>query len=281
MIRQLFVTDLDGTLLNNDSIVSQRSARILSSLSDAGALITVATARTPATVEPLLKNIPTRPPAIVLTGAALWNRATHTYISPHFIPQSTCAGILAILRAHRISPMVYTIAPDSTIHTYYSGSPSPKERIFIGQRSNLPFKRMIINSPDVDLSSPLPSTILIFAIASNQAVRSAACALKSVSCSVSAYPDIFDPSTSYLEIFAPGISKASAVQRLKSICSADRLIVFGDNLNDLPMMAVADLSVAVGNALPQVKEAADIVIGPNTDDSVARFISEQFADNIK
>ena len=52
--------------------------------------------------------------------------------------------------------------------------------------------------------------------------------------------------------------------------------MFGDNLNDLPMMAVADVAVAVDNALPQVKEAADIIIGPNTANSVARFIKQDY-----
>ena len=53
---------------------------------------------------------------------------------------------------------------------------------------------------------------------------------------------------------------------------ADRIVAFGDNINDLPMMHEADLAVAVANARDKVKDAAHIVIGPNTDDSVARFI---------
>jgi hydroxymethylpyrimidine pyrophosphatase-like HAD family hydrolase len=40
------------------------------------------------------------------------------------------------------------------------------------------------------------------------------------------------------------------------------------------MMAVADVAVAVDNALPQVKDAADIVIGANSADAVARHISQ-------
>ena len=41
-------------------------------------------------------------------------------------------------------------------------------------------------------------------------------------------------------------------------------------------MSVADVAVAVENAYPQVKEAADIVIGRNTEDAVAKFIKEDF-----
>ena len=48
---------------------------------------------------------------------------------------------------------------------------------------------------------------------------------------------------------------------------ADRTVAFGDNVNDLPMMLAADHAVAVANALQEVKEAADEVIGT----SVSRY----------
>ena len=53
------------------------------------------------------------------------------------------------------------------------------------------------------------------------------------------------------------------------------MIAFGDNLNDIPMMRVADVAVAVGNALSQVKAEADVVIGANTADAVAQFIKDR------
>ncbi len=53
-------------------------------------------------------------------------------------------------------------------------------------------------------------------------------------------------------------------------------MAFGDNLNDIPMLQVADVAVAVDNALPETKAAADVVIGPNTADSVALYIEEDF-----
>ena len=55
---------------------------------------------------------------------------------------------------------------------------------------------------------------------------------------------------------------------------ADRVVVFGDNRNDIAMMQAADHSVAVGNAFAEVKATASEVIGPNIEDSVAHWIEK-------
>lgn len=57
---------------------------------------------------------------------------------------------------------------------------------------------------------------------------------------------------------------------------AERLVVFGDNLNDLPMLDIADVAVAVANAHEKVKERADIIIGCNNDDAVSHFIQQDY-----
>ena len=75
-----------------------------------------------------------------------------------------------------------------------------------------------------------------------------------------------------METYAPGVSKAVAVRRLATEVGAERLVVFGDNRNDIPMMRIADLAVAPENAMDEVKAIADIVIEPNYTHSVARFI---------
>lgn len=61
MNKTLYITDMDGTLLGDDGLVPAESARIISELSHAGAMISVATARTPATVEKLLKILIPQP----------------------------------------------------------------------------------------------------------------------------------------------------------------------------------------------------------------------------
>ena len=70
---------MDGTLLARDGKVNARSAEIISRLSRRGALVTVATARTPATVEELLADTYTDIPAIVMTGAAVGQKGETLY----------------------------------------------------------------------------------------------------------------------------------------------------------------------------------------------------------
>ena len=50
------------------------------------------------------------------------------------------------------------------------------------------------------------------------------------------------------------------------------MIAFGDNFNDISMLEAAGTGVAMGNADDAVKARANIVIGDNTTDSIAKFI---------
>lgn len=276
MEKTLYISDMDGTLLGTDSRISERSSRIISDLTAQGALITVATARTPATVVPLLAGTVTRPPAIVMTGCAAWDRCSACFSDTHFLPSADVEAALDICRRNGVHPFVYVMADDgATLDVYHEAKRLNRaEESFYIERSHLKLKRFHLGTPAPERASD--KSMLFYAMGEDESVRLAAEEFaKDTDCSVCCYPDIFNPSVMNLEIFPPGVTKAMAVKRLRQKFGATRLVVFGDNLNDLPMLAEADLAVAVGNALPEVKAAADIVIEPNYTDSVARFILEQ------
>ncbi len=282
MSKRLFVTDLDGTLLNAQSRVSPWSAHAISEMSAKGALITVATARTPATVDGLLSHTSLSLPAIVMTGAALWDRATRRYELCKFIDEAVSNEILEVCRQGGITPFIYTLGADGFLHTYFNGSMSNRDQRFAAERNGLPLKRMHINEKRMAEVRSFADSLLYFAMGPKERVESVAKVLsEKVECSVSCYNDIFSHSTSILEIFAAGVSKASAVKAMSDRLGVDSITVFGDNLNDLAMMGVADEAVAVANAFPEVKAAADFVIGANTEDSVARYILEQCSQDVK
>lgn len=273
-MRTLYVSDMDGTLLDNDSRVSCETAEIISELSRRGALISVATARTPATVDPLLADTYTRCPAIVMTGAAMWDRENRQLVHEQLLPPGVAREICGEFDAAGIDPFIYTVANKSHLDVYHGCTMSPGEDDFYQSRRRLELKKFHIGLRPAD--TEWDRTILMFSIGDTGRIEALGERLRERGdCSVSCYPDLLSTKRSLLEVFAPGVSKANAVKRLARLVDADRVVVFGDNLNDLSMMEVADLSVAVENAFPQVKAAADVVIGPNSANAVAHFIANE------
>ena len=80
----------------------------------------------------------------------------------------------------------------------------------------------------------------------------------------------------WLEILPKEATKANAVLQLKEYCGCDRLVAFGDGINDIPMFKAADECYAVENAAAELKEIADGIIGNNNENSVAEFLEKDF-----
>jgi hydroxymethylpyrimidine pyrophosphatase-like HAD family hydrolase len=82
----------------------------------------------------------------------------------------------------------------------------------------------------------------------------------------------------FVEISASGVTKAGMLQALteRSHRTARDVLAFGDMPNDIPMLRWARIGAAVANAHPSVLEVADVVVGANSDDGVARFLDELF-----
>lgn len=272
----LYISDLDGTLLGNDSRISEFSAKTISELTEKGALITVATARTPATVQVLMRQTLTTPPAIVMTGAAMWDRKELKFIEPIFMSGETAVKIKSIMEHENVNPFIYCLDADSKhLSVYHSMAMNHKEQAFYDERRNMKLKTFHLG--DMPNGDEWNRVMLIFTTGDADAISRAAKKVDSAcECSMSVYPDIFDQKSAIIEIFDSGVSKSNAALRLKEMTGTTRIVAFGDNLNDLPMFEIADMSVAVDNAQPEVKQAADTIIGSNSENSVAKFIKKDF-----
>lgn len=269
-MKTLFVSDLDGTLLQPDARLSDTTVGLLNDAIARGKLFTIATARTPATADEILKRVDIQLPAIVMTGAALWNRDANLYSRIKYMRPEAVKRLLRIYEEMEMPTFIYTLV-DNMIHIYHQGEISPLARQFLDERIHNPFKRV----EEGPLPADAENVILFYGMQPSEKPRATFEKMRRVEgVRPQFYHDIFGESVGILEAFAAEATKAKAMRAMARELGADRIVAFGDNVNDLPMMREADLAVAVENALPEVKEAADIVIGPNTDDSVARFIAE-------
>ena len=273
MVRTLYVSDLDGTLLDDNSQLSAVTVATLNRIiGELGGLFTIATARTPATVVPLMQEVHARLPFIVIGGSAMWNPVTLSYEHTRGIGEETVNAVFDVFARHCAHPFIYRRHGRGLLHTYHHGPLSPQEERFIAARQHLPLKKFFLDGRDYRHSDD--EALLIFSLNKYAVLKAIADDLKASvpTCSVMVYHDIFDESEGYLEIFTAGTSKAGAIRELAREVGAGRVVVFGDNRNDIAMMQAADHSVAMGNAFPEVKAVASEVIGPNTADSVPRWI---------
>ncbi len=242
-------------------------------------------------MQPLLRDVYASVPAIVMTGAAWWDRRTHRYLNTSYIYAPVAARVAETCRRRGINPFVYTLPADieapslgggmggacgGIMQVYHNGRLNPAEQAFVDQRIHLTLKHFNLDTSQGE-ALYIPGTTLMFAIGPREQIFAAADEIRAGGgCYVSSYIDIFGADTGILEVYDEGVSKAAAVKRMAEVTGAERIVVFGDNLNDIPMMQVADLSFAVANAQPQVKAAATEVIGRNTDDAVALTIEKIF-----
>ena len=272
----LYVSDLDGTLLGEDSQLSAVTVATLNHIiGELGGLFTVATARTPATVVPLMQQVHARLPFIVIGGSAMWNPVSMSYEHTRGIDDMTVNAVADVFDRRGAHPFIYRRHGKNLLHTHHCGPLSPQEERFIAERQHLPLKQFFLDDRDFRHSDD--EALLIFSMNKYAVLKSIADDLRTSvpSCSVMVYHDIFDESEGYLEIFSAGTSKAAAIRDLARQLGAGRVVVFGDNRNDIAMMQAADFSVAVDNAFTEVKSVASKIIGPNTADSVARWIETE------
>lgn len=270
----LYVSDLDGTLLNEQSVVSPVSKALLTRLITVnGALFTVATARTQATVTKLLEGIPAILPYIVMNGAGMWHAADEHYTHRSTIPEPTVQQIVAIYERRGIHPFVYR-DHRGVIKAHHYTDLTSTEKAFIAERTGTPYKHFVINNDPYRTDGD--NALIIFSTNSFARLEEVYHDILEarIPCHAVCYHDIFNIRDGILEVYAPGVTKAAAIAALKKRTRADRLVVFGDNLNDREMMALADHSVAVENAVPELKAIASEVIGPNTADSVVKWIEQ-------
>lgn len=269
----LFATDLDGTLLGPDARLSEEGAALYRRLIDEGVCLTFITARSPATIEPILAPAGARLPGVAMTGCAIWNPETRQYDDVIYHRADDARRIAGICARSGFAPFVYTLRPGTNHIDVFHPAPelTPLERHFVSDRTINDLKSFNLGQRAPE--SMAGNTLLFFGMGSPAQVQAVAADIRmQTGCEASCYPDTYNPGVMLLEVFAPGVSKANGLMRLKKMMGARNVVVFGDNLNDIPMFKVADKAIAVANAHPEVKKAADLVIGGNTEDAVLKYI---------
>ena len=269
-MKTLFLSDLDGTFLNSKGKISQHSAEIIRDLTDKGVLFTVATARTYATVLEMFKEINLPCPLVLMNGVTIYDSTNKKIITSNSIPTDLGNDIIKEFRTRGIEPMLY-FQQGETLEIYYSQLTNDYQREYVQQRVNCSGKKFIYSPAPVEIEGKnLVYIVCLDYYDRIKDIYEAVSKLDDAHCMF--YKDNYVPDMYYLEIITKSVSKASGALQVKNIVGADKMVAFGDNLNDIPLFEVADECYAVSNAEEKLKRIATAVIGSNDEDSVAEFI---------
>ena len=256
---KLIATDLDGTLLNNAHQLTPGTERALKAAMRLGVQVIVATGKTPGGSIGPVRQLGLTTPGVYSQGLVLLN--TDGSIRAQIEMDRATARAVAVFAETRGFPLAA-----------YSGAD-----ILAARRSTLTEFMMAHQEPEPRWMDPLSAAIetrpinkLVMQVPPEEmaAIRAALAAhVDGQAALVPSMPHI-------LEVMPPGRSKGEGVARLLAELGIDPqdVIAFGDAENDIEMLQMAGIGVAMGNASPVVKGAADFVTASNEEDGVARAV---------
>lgn len=271
MSKTLYVTDLDGTLLTSGQYVSEKSCEIINSLTEQGLIFSYATARSLITAKKVTTGLTLKSPVIVNNGVFIVDSESGEKLVKNTFSAEQAEDIFSTLSDFGISPLVYSIIDGTEKFSYIPQKLTRGMTDFLNSRQGDPRHRPLPWRPltgenDMLDGEPFYITCIDDAGSMSEAYGELK---KRYYCVYSR--DIYS-GDQWVEILPKNATKANAVLQLKDYCGCDRLVVFGDGINDIPMFKAADECYAVENAAPELKEIADGIIGDNNCDSVAEFI---------
>lgn len=274
-MKTLYISDLDGTLFNEHALLSEYTKKILNMLYKKEIDFSIATARTPYTINEILKDVKFRVPITVMNGVMTYDFNKKEIIRYDAISPSDLDIMIDIFSKNNITGFFYSVNGNG-LDTYYENLETKARWDFYNERVNKFHKPFVkINSLD-----ELKNTEIVYISISdeNHVLQPAYNELKKIDgINIEYYRDIYGEGLWYMEISSSKASKGQAVKYLKNTYSYDNLVCFGDNYNDIKMFNECDESYAVNNAKEDVKRAATAVIKSNTQDGVAKWLASKYS----
>lgn len=269
-MKNLYVTDLDGTLLNSRDRISSYSIDVINGLVDRGMLFTYATARSLVSASVVAGGLSTKIPVIVYNGAFILQPATGEMLSELYFEKNETEKVRELLTRYDTSPLVYSYVEGVERVSWETGRENEGIRNYLSKRQG--DRRL---RPLEDGSGLYDGKVFYYTcIGEKEELKPLYELLKQDGRYRCTLQQELYRREYWLEIMPAKATKANAVRRLKELWGCDRVVSFGDAVNDLPMFEISDECYAVSNAAEELKAAATAVIGSNEEDGVARWLEE-------
>ena len=263
---KLVAIDLDGTLLNSQKEISLRNKQALMAAKQAGVKVVICTGRPLAAIGPYLEELGLQEEgdySITFNGGLVQKNDTGAIIEKTLMPLE---AIHELYQLATTLNMPFDVLSDEVVMQLPSAPNHPS--IYSSLNKLLTFE-------SYKLEELTPNRIYNkVVVAIDEAYLNER--IKEIPASFYERFEIIKTRNNLLEFMPKGITKAYGISLLAKDLGirAEEIMTLGDEENDLPMIEYAGLGVAMANAIPLVKEAADVVTDTNEQDGVAKAVEK-------
>lgn len=268
-MKQLYVSDLDGTLLGRHAMTSEYTDNVINDLTEKGMLFSYATARSIITAKQVTRGIRAKIPLIVFNGAFIIDNITEEILAANYF-EPAIRNVLEDLFDHGIYPIVYAHIDKKEKLSYVP------EKCTRGMLSFLDSRKGDIRLNAVLAPEALREGDIFYITCMDEPGKLRPLYEKYKDIYHCVYQKDIYTKEQWLEIMPKAATKSNAIRQLKNLLGCDRLIVFGDGKNDIDMFEIADECYAVSNAHEELKKISTAIIGSNEEDGVAKWLMQNF-----
>lgn len=270
MMRTLYVTDLDGTLLNTKDFINEYSINIINQFVEKGMLFTYATARSLVSASVVTKGLSIKIPVIAYNGALIINPETQeillsVYFAPEEINKVVCA-----MEKYNICPLVYSYIHNRESVSWVTGNENDGMKRYLSLRPG--DKRL---RPLKDSNGLYDGNVFYFTCIGEREQLMPIYEEFSQDCRYTCMlqQELYRAEY-WCEIMPEKAMKSEAIKALKELWHCDRVVSFGDAINDIPMFKISDECYAVQNAVDELKQLATGIIESSDKDGVAKWLKD-------
>jgi Cof subfamily protein (haloacid dehalogenase superfamily) len=254
------LADVDGTLVTQEKILTDRAVDAVQRLGKAGILFAITSGRPPRGMEMLIRPLDLQTPISAFNGGTIIN-PDMTVVEQKVLPDDLVPPLFELMNSFDLSVWIYR-----GVDWYVTDRKGPHvDR----EAWTVKFEPKVVSSFD-SLTDGIAKIVGVSD--DHEAVAKAAAAARDqFGDQVTAAPS----QPYYLDVTHPRANKGEVARYLAQHyqLGADQIATIGDQPNDVLMFAHSGLSIAMGNADPQVQRAAQRVSGSNEENGFAEAVT--------
>lgn len=266
MSYQAIAFDLDGTLLSGQATILPSSKKAIQQAREKGLKVFIVTGRHHTAVRPYYAELGLDTPVVCCNGTYLYDFQKETILESNPLPAKLAENLINSAKANQIHTAVYT--RDAMTYEVLNAHFDKFQKWVATCPENVrPDVRQVENFQTFIEDG---TTILKVLVSDPNLEKLQNFVDKLPLEQVSAEWSWVDR----VDITHKGNSKGSCLSKVLAMyqISPENVIAFGDNFNDISMLKLVGMGIAMGGSETEVQEAAKLVIGSNNEDSIAEAL---------